>query len=176
MYQEVALQVSLVLMAALVGAFAFVALRSLKRQEDYAPLQKRAHRVRTQLFWTLLVLFTPVMLYTLTDLPYAAAKDETRAEAPEVIEAKGYQWYWTLSRDQIALGKTVEFHVTSNDVNHGFGIYDEDMRIVAQTMAMPGYTNKLRYTFTKPGTYKVLCLEYCGLIHHNMIAELKVVG
>lgn len=174
--QEVALQITLTLMAALVIAYAFVVLRSLKRQEDYAPLQKRAYRVRSLLFWTLLVVFTPVMLYTLADLPYAAAHNEARADVPEVVEAKGYQWYWTLSRDQIALGKPVEFHVTSNDVNHGFGIYDQDMKIVAQTMAMPGYTNKVRYTFTKPGTYKVLCLEYCGLIHHNMIAEFKVVG
>ena len=40
---------------------------------------------------------------------------------------------------------------------------------------MPGYTNVLRRTFAQPGKYRVLCLEYCGLVHHNMIAEIDVV-
>ena len=68
----------------------------------------------------------------------------------------------------------MEFHVTSKDVNHGFALYDPDMRIVAQTQAMPGYTNVLRYTFNEPGVYRVLCLEYCGVAHHEMTAEIKV--
>lgn len=176
MYQEAALQISLVLIAALVSAYALVGVRSLKREEDYTPLQKRAYRIRALLFWALLVVVTPVMLYTLVDLPYAATHGQAREDAAQVVEAVGYQWYWTLSTDQIPLGKPVEFRVTSADVNHGFGIYDQNMQIVAQTMAMPGYTNKLRHTFTQPGTYKVLCLEYCGLVHHNMIAEFKVGG
>jgi cytochrome c oxidase subunit 2 len=46
---------------------------------------------------------------------------------------------------------------------------------VAQTQSMPGYTNVLRHTFDEPGTYKILCLEYCGLGHHEMSAEINVV-
>ena len=48
------------------------------------------------------------------------------------------------------------------------------MRIVTQTRAMPGYTNMLRYTFTKPGICQVLWPEYCGLGHHDMNAEINV--
>jgi hypothetical protein len=48
------------------------------------------------------------------------------------------------------------------------------MRIVAQTQAMPGYTNVLRYTFTEPGVYRVLCLEYCEIAHHRMKAQITV--
>jgi cytochrome c oxidase subunit II len=79
-----------------------------------------------------------------------------------------------LSRSQVPVGQSVEFHVTSADVNHDFAIYDPGMHVVAQTQAMPGYTNKLDYTFSKPGTYKILCLEYCGIAHHNMMSEIKV--
>jgi heme/copper-type cytochrome/quinol oxidase subunit 2 len=32
----------------------------------------------------------------------------------------------------------------------------------------------LRYTFTEPGVYQVLCLEYCGLAHHEMNGQIKV--
>jgi len=74
----------------------------------------------------------------------------------------------------VEVGKPVVFKVTGADVNHGFGIYNEDLRLLGQTQAMPGYTNKLVYTFNKPGKYRILCLEYCGLAHHAMITELNV--
>ena len=71
-------------------------------------------------------------------------------------------------------GTPVEFRVTSSDVNHGFAIYAPDGRIATQTQAMPGYTNKLVHTFTEPGTYTVMCLEYCGIGHAPMTATLTV--
>jgi cytochrome c oxidase subunit 2 len=64
--------------------------------------------------------------------------------------------------------------VTSRDVNHGFGIYDASLKLLTQIQAMPGYVNKVHYTFTRPGKYRVMCMEYCGLIHHDMIAELTI--
>ncbi|RRQ22397.1 cupredoxin domain-containing protein [Thiohalobacter thiocyanaticus] len=172
MYQTLAWQLSLILMGVLLAAFLFVALRARDRVEDAAPLISRAYRIRGILFWAILVVLTPVMLYTLIDLPYASAGIDRR-EA-QVIEVVGKQWAWDLSTDQASVGTPVEFRVTSAAVNHGLGIYDEDMRLVAQVMAMPEYTNTLRHTFSEPGTYKLLCLEYCGMIHHDMIAELKV--
>ena len=41
---------------------------------------------------------------------------------------------------------------------------------------MPGVTNRLVHTFTQPGKYRILCLEYCGLAHHGMILEFDVVA
>jgi cytochrome c oxidase subunit 2 len=55
-------------------------------------------------------------------------------------------------------------------------MYDRSGRLLAQTQAMPGITNRLVYTFTQPGKYRILCLEYCGLAHHGMILELDVLG
>lgn len=161
----------------LVGiGFMFVALKSGRRADDYTPMQVRAYRIRTRLFWLLVLVLGPTMIYNLADLPYSAAHARPHASGaqPLVIEATGYQWRWELSSKHITVGRPVEFRVTSADINHGFAIYDTDMHLVAQTQAMPGYTNKLNYTFTKKGTYKILCLEYCGIAHHNMITELVV--
>lgn len=174
MYQSLAWQLSLILMGALLVGFVFVALRARERVDDYAPLVKRAYRIRTALFWGILLIITPVMLYTLIELPYANAGIERSNGEVQVIDVQGRQWAWTLSRSDATAGAPVEFRVTSSDVNHGLGIYDAEMRLVAQTMAMPGYVNTLRHTFTEPGIYKLLCLEYCGLVHHSMIAELHV--
>ena len=97
-------------------------------------------------------------------------------------------WMWTWRFDTITgegvraeptsltvpVGKIIEFDVTSGDVNHGFGIYDDDGHLLAQTQAMPGYTNRLRYRFEKAGVYHVLCMEYCGFAHHLMTTTIHV--
>lgn len=174
MSQQIAWQVSLLLMALVGFGFAYVAINSGRRIEEYAPLQKHAYRVRTKLFWVLALVFGPAMIYTLVDLPYASSHAGSSEANAISIEAKAFQWRWELSSNHVTVGQPVEFRVSSADVNHGFAIYDPDMRLVAQTQAMPGYTNKLRHTFDKEGTYRVLCLEYCGIAHHNMMTEIVV--
>ncbi len=174
--QQVAWLLSLALMLLVAMGFGFVALKSGRRADDYTPLQVRAYRIRTKLFWALVLVLGPAMVYTLLDLPYAAghAHAGPSGAAALAIDAKGYQWRWELSRNEVAVGQAVEFRVTAADINHGFALYDPSMRLVAQTQAMPGYVNRLNYTFERAGTYKVLCLEYCGIAHHNMVAEIKV--
>lgn len=68
----------------------------------------------------------------------------------------------------------IEFRVTSFDVNHGFAIYDPSNKLIAQTQAMPGYVNRLRWKFSEPGNYNILCLEYCGMAHQGMRASFTV--
>lgn len=174
MYQQLAWQITVALTAVLGLVFAYIALKSGRRTE-YGPLQKRAYRLRRGLFWALVLLLTPILVYSMSELPYDAAQRH-KGDKPQVIDAVGYQWYWTLSASEVTVGRPVEFHVTSGDINHGFGIYDENMRLVGQTQAMPGYVNKLRLVFPEAGTYKVLCMEYCGLAHHNMTAEIRAVA
>jgi cytochrome c oxidase subunit 2 len=88
----------------------------------------------------------------------------------------GHQWRWTLDRDTVKAGELVQFEVTASDVNHGFAIYRDKHTLVAQAQAMPGYVNKLQVRFGEPGQYEVLCLEYCGLAHHNMRVVINVTG
>lgn len=113
---------------------------------------------------------------TLTPFPIVAQQGPVKAA--QAIDVVGHQWYWDMSKTRVTIGTPVEFRVTSGDVNHGFAIYAPapDDRIVAQTQAMPGYTNKLVHTFHEPGTYRILCLEYCGVAHHVMKTEIEVVA
>jgi cytochrome c oxidase subunit II len=169
MYQEIAWRATVILVIAVAVLFAWVALRASQRS-DYESIRARAARVRFIVFWGLVLLCTPIIVYSLADLPYPRRV----SGGAQVITATGHQWRWELSKNQVVAGKPVEFHVNAGDVTHGFGIYDPQLRLVAQTQAMPGYTNVLRHTFKEPGAYKILCLEYCGLAHHTMMAELTV--
>lgn len=168
--QELAWYISLLLIV-LIGLVFIRVARNATQAADYHSVQANAYGWRAKVFWGLMVLGVIVAAGTLRGLPYVRAGAPA---VPQVVTATGSQWSWDLEPAAIVAGKPVEFRVTSTDVNHGFGIYDADNRLLAQAQAMPGYVNLLRHTFDKPGTYRVLCLEYCGLIHHEMIAEFEV--
>ena len=169
--QVLAWYATIVLVLAVLTVFLFVLARSGARA-DYDPVRQRAGHIRTMVFWLLILVCIPATVVSLGDVPYVRAR--ATAQPTDVIQVTARQWSWTLSQNEVTARQPVEFQVTSADVNHGFAIYDENLSLLAQTQAMPNYVNRLRYTFTKPGTYRVLCLEYCGLAHHTMWAEIKV--
>lgn len=92
------------------------------------------------------------------------------------FNATGGSWYWEIDTYEVPLGKTVVFNLTTVDVNHGFGVVDEEGTLLFQTQAMPGYVNKVKYVFDTPGTYRVVCMEFCGIGHHAMTNEFEVLA
>jgi cytochrome c oxidase subunit 2 len=176
MIQDVVWAVSMVLMASLAAVFLWVASSATSALEDYGPVIATAYRFRPWLFLIAVLVLVGANYKSLGELPYVAHAAAMGSGAVQRVSAVGEQWDWQLTPDKLVAGEPVEFHVTSKDVNHGFAIYDPGMRIVAQTQAMPGYDNVLRHTFTEPGTYHILCLEYCGLAHHDMKADFTVVA
>lgn len=165
--QSVSALVTLIAIVALAAVFLRVR-RFASEGHDYGQVQGNAYRIRAIFFAALVVIGLPISIWLFRE-PSGAS-----ASVSQVINATGYQWYWELDKTEALVGEPVEFHVTSADVNHGFGVYDEQGVLVAQTQAMPGYVNRLTHVFTEPGTYQLLCLEYCGLAHHAMTAELHV--
>ena len=81
-----------------------------------------------------------------------------------------YTFSYTPAETVIPVGATVHFNVTSRDVIHGFAIPETNVNM----MVIPGYVNNVTHTFTKPGTYLILCNEYCGGAHHLMMAHIVV--
>ena len=154
------------------AVFGVVALKS-KERKDYEPIKKKWYKARTFYGISLVVLMLVLTIYTLRELPYNQPV-YGQGKDPTIVDVEALQFGWNISQTSFKVGEPIEFDVTSADVNHGFGIYDEDMNLIAQTQAMPEYVNKVYITFDEPGTYEVLCLEYCGLAHHLMIATLEV--
>ena len=138
-------------------------------------------------FWFILILFIVLGIFasvTIPKSPYFLFADE---QPSRVVHIAAAQYYFLMSNEaidpknpgagdtiEINTGELVEFRVTSLDVNHGFAIYGPNNDIVAQTQAMPGYVNRLRWKFTTPGTYNILCSEYCGNGHQLMKSTFTV--
>ncbi|MFB6153310.1 MAG: cytochrome c oxidase subunit II [Halodesulfurarchaeum sp.] len=66
---------------------------------------------------------------------------------------------------------TVTFHVTSTDVVHGFQVVGTNLNL----MVIPGQVTTATVHFDEPGTYGIVCNEYCGSGHHAMEGKIVVV-
>ncbi|MGH8462242.1 MAG: cytochrome oxidase [Stenotrophobium sp.] len=154
-------------------AFVWVIVQSTKAPAS-DQRQKTADSIRRWWFLALVVAGIGIAYATLK--PFPIANQSANSQNAQIVNVVGHQWYWELSPAEVKADIPVEFDVTSADVNHGFAIYGPDDRIVTQTQAMPGYTNRLLHTFAQPGKYRVMCLEYCGLAHHAMITQFEVVA
>jgi cytochrome c oxidase subunit 2 len=78
---------------------------------------------------------------------------------------------------KIKVGEVVKFVARSIDVNHGFAILSSSNSMDSPLMQMqviPGFDNIFYYTFNKPGTYTIRCLEYCGWNHPYMTSLVTV--
>ncbi len=71
---------------------------------------------------------------------------------------------------KVPKGSTVDFYVTSPDVVHGFYIDGTDVNL----MVVPGAVNYAQTRFDRPGKYQVICHEYCGLSHQDMLGSIEV--
>lgn len=111
---------------------------------------RTANALRRWLFGVLLVGFLGGTWATLHRFPIPAQSGDLGA--PQVVDVVARMWSWEFKPESVHAGSAVEFRVSSADVNHGFAIYSPAGRIVAQTQAMPGYTNRLVHTFDEPGT------------------------
>ncbi len=174
--QNVVWIISLIGMGLVALGFIHV-IRQAGKPADDAATRKAAHTsnvLRRWLFGALLIIFVGVTYGTLHRFPIPPQNAPLGIH--QIVDVVGQQWHWQINPDRVSAGSPVEFRVTSKDVNHGFAVYAPDGRIVTQTQAMPGFTNKLVYTFTEPGTYKVMCLEYCGIGHAPMTSAITVVA
>lgn len=81
-------------------------------------------------------------------------------------------WSWTPSEVRVPVGAIVHFHLTSKDVIHGFIVDDTTLNL----MVVPGRITHATYQFTRAGTYRFQCHEYCGVGHQAMAGQIIVEG
>lgn len=160
--------VTVVIIAAI---FIIVAASSRRTESGYDQIQLRGYALRRVWFWVLVVSAITAFALTVRAVPYGPKVGYEDAMRIPVVAR---QYSFGGLPDVIPYNTPVIFEVTASDVNHGFAIFNPDNEIVAQVQAMPLYTNELLVTFTKRGQYTVLCLEYCGISHHNMRASFEV--
>jgi len=114
---------------------------------------------------------------TLNDPGSPFANPGLRELAPGKYEAymTAQVWSFTPAEVRIPVNSEVTFYVTARDVQHGFKIMETNINM----MVLPGQVSTLKATFEEPGTYNLVCHEYCGaggptIGHHTMYAQIIV--
>jgi len=149
---------------------AFGVYRSTARHDAGEVDVGRWSRRETSWFVVVLLGLFALFLGTIFLVPYG----ETAGARKQVVRVTGVQFAWAIDPQTVRTGVPVEFLATSGDVSHAFGVYDDEHRLVFQAQVVPGKTQKVVHTFRRPGQYQVLCLEFCGLKHHEMLSTLRV--
>ncbi|MBT3786568.1 cytochrome C oxidase subunit II [bacterium] len=78
-----------------------------------------------------------------------------------------WRWYPIL---KLKKGQEYRIHLSSVDLNHGFGVLPLNMNF----HVLPGYDHVLTLTPTRAGDYQIICNEFCGIGHHLMTGKIIV--
>ncbi|SDQ43840.1 cupredoxin domain-containing protein [Natronobacterium texcoconense] len=86
-----------------------------------------------------------------------------------------YSFSWDGLPVVLEAGREYNIHLGSYDVQHGFSIRPEETLSQQINLQMlPGYEWIVPMEFEEPGTYRVLCNEFCGNGHETMHGRLIV--
>jgi len=165
---------TMVMATLIFGTAAYFLIRFRRRSETEV-----TRKVEGTLGWE--VLFVGLPLTTFLVWFFMGYHDFIRMQTPPPdamdVYVVGKQWMWKFTYPEgpnaigvlrVPVGKPVRLLLTSRDVIHSF--YVPAFRIKQD--ALPGAYTQTWFEVTKPGSYRVMCTEYCGLKHSEMWAEV----
>lgn len=153
-------------------AVAWSTRRSARPDAPDEPQEAVARRVHFEKTWLFMAIgsVAAVLLFTIFLVPYG----ESAGPSKQIVNVTGRQFAFVLQPASVKAGSPVEFRLSSPDVTHGFAVFDPDGDFLFQAQVIPEHTQLAIHTFTKPGTYEIVCYEFCGVNHHNMLGQFEV--
>lgn len=133
---------------------------------------------------TLMVIFAVLLVYASMGLGITLPTCNNRIvpfKEEKIIPKENNQFeihyvarMWSFEPAELILPENaeVDFYVSAVDVDHGFVVPGTNLNL----MAIPGTVNFAHHRFDRKGEYMVICHEYCGLNHHNMMSKIKVLA
>ena len=115
----------------------------------------------------LLMLLTPTLASARSDVTITRSQDQ-----PRVIRVSAERFAFTPSEISVEKGTVIEFHLTSEDTDHGFRIIDTDVNVRIPKRRR-GET-VVKYTADTVGRFIIECTRPCGAGHTAMRATLVV--
>jgi len=163
--------VSYTVVSVIAIGFMLLVVRSTHGRGPETPTDlERIRETEKKWFVAVVVILVALVFGTIFFTPYGRGA----GKGAQVVKIEAVQFAWLIPPTTIKAGRQVEFELTSKDVNHSFAVYNASGELLFQVQVMPDHWQDYVYTFKTPGTYQVLCLEYCGVGHDQMRGQLTV--
>ncbi|MBF0455849.1 MAG: cytochrome C oxidase subunit II [Magnetococcales bacterium] len=103
-------------------------------------------------------------------------RTESEAEIPVVAPPAGsdvylvgrlWDWWPILELEK---DKSYRVHISSLDYQHGFSLQPVNINL----QILPQYETVITLTPTTTGSFGIICNEYCGVGHHQMLGKIIV--
>ena len=167
--------ISVVFFALIVGLMVTFVIQ-FRRRKGYQAEDSPAHNTRLEVIWTVIPTLLCVVIF------YLGFKSFLNMSTPPAnayeISVTGQKWQWffgypnghTANELHVPVNRPVKLVMTSEDVIHSLWI--PAFRVKKDVV--PGRYNKIWFQAIEPGEYPLLCTEYCGTGHSDMLSRVVV--
>ncbi|HXG86656.1 MAG TPA: cytochrome c oxidase subunit II [Pyrinomonadaceae bacterium] len=154
----------------IVAALVYFAIR-YREKEKYATGSEIHGSVGLETFWSIIPFIISMTIFLGGAIVYYN-QFRPPADAMEIYVV-GKQWMWKLQHEtgqreinelHVPVGRKVKLTMTTEDVLHDFAI----PAFRTKSDVIPGRYTTIWFEATKPGKYRIQCMEYCGLNHSGM--------
>jgi cytochrome c oxidase subunit 2 len=167
--------ISSLLFALVVGLMAWFVVR-YRRRPGISSQPSPSHNTRLEIAWTAF----PILIVAVIFYDGFAAYMQMQTPPPNCYDLRvsARQWAWQFIYPNghvddalhVPAGQPIRLTMTSEDVIHGLWI--PALRIKKDVV--PGRYSSLWFQADKVGTYDLLCTQYCGDDHANMLSTVVV--
>ncbi|MDQ3323258.1 MAG: cytochrome c oxidase subunit II [Acidobacteriota bacterium] len=154
----------------IVVALIYFAIR-YREKEKYATGAEIHGSVPLETFWSIVPFIISMTIFLGGAIVYYN-QFRPPADAMEIYVV-GKQWMWKLQHEtgqreinelHVPVNRKVKLTMTTEDVLHNFAVPD----FRTKHDVVPGRYTTIWFEATKPGKYRIQCMEYCGLNHSGM--------
>ncbi|HYS79820.1 MAG TPA: c-type cytochrome [Anaeromyxobacteraceae bacterium] len=153
-------------------------VRYRKRPSRLEPEPSPSHDLRLELLWSGIPLALVFVLFGVSTKTYSRMTTLDPGAAPLRIQVTARKWSWWFDHPggkgagelHLVVGRPTELVMASADVIHS--LYVPDFRLKQDVV--PGRFTRMTFTPVLPGTFPVVCAEFCGTDHSRMSAMATV--
>jgi len=147
-----------------------------RSREGHKPKKAPNHSLALELTWSIIPLILVIFIFWTNFRTFISL--ETPPANSYQVNVVAMKWKWLFEYPNgfvseelhVPAEKPVTLTLRSEDVIHSFFV--PDFRIKKDVV--PGRFNKTWFEAKEPGEHWVLCAEYCGTKHSDMLAKLVV--
>jgi len=132
---------------------------------------------RSEIVWIIVAFFWGLVMFSgmvywhlegeqnLSNEAYRTTPEAYLEKATAMVEQ-----YQVREESGFEKGQSYRLHLSSMDWLHGFSLQPVNINLEVH----PGYDMVITITPTESGEFGVICNEFCGIGHHNMIGKIYV--